>query len=234
MKPSQRLWMGCNCRRVGFGFVVNPCCTYIPSQVFLPACIEAYLSAKSIQTPHPPPPPSGFCLCLGAWVWAYLVILAMPVDHPVFAVGADLQLEGGDIVSLQSFLRNGALGGDAREHFQSVEVHLSARKRRNSWHTETWIPEYNPDSNVIQNLRLRTDKMLLKLVEGTEITSLMWVAELWTYWLKSYLLKMQRNWPQNKVNLRIKSSLRLTSMLDYQRRHVGTSLNNIFDFWLSF
>lgn len=57
------------------------------------------------------------------------MILAMPVDHPVLAVGADLQLEGGDIVSLESFLRYGALGGDACEHFQSVEVHLSARKR---------------------------------------------------------------------------------------------------------
>lgn len=54
------------------------------------------------------------------------MILAVSVDHPVLSVGADLQLEGGDVVSLLSFLRNGALGGDAGEYLQSVEVHLLA------------------------------------------------------------------------------------------------------------
>lgn len=44
------------------------------------------------------------------------MILAVSVDHPVLPVGADLQLEGGDVVRLLSFLGNGALGGDAREH----------------------------------------------------------------------------------------------------------------------
>lgn len=58
----------------------------------------------------------------------YLVVLAVSVDHPVLPVGADLQLEGGDVVGLLGLLGDGALGGDAGEHFQSVEVHLSPRK----------------------------------------------------------------------------------------------------------
>ena len=57
------------------------------------------------------------------------MILAVPVDHPVLSVGADLQLEGGHVVRLLSFLRNGALGGDACQHLQSMEVHLLAGKR---------------------------------------------------------------------------------------------------------
>lgn len=52
----------------------------------------------------------------------------MPVDHPVLPIGADLQLEGVDVVSLLSFFGNGTLGGDACKHFQSVEVNLLARK----------------------------------------------------------------------------------------------------------
>lgn len=58
------------------------------------------------------------------------MILAMSVDHPVLSIGADLQLEGGDMVNLLRFLRNGALGGDACKHLQSMEVHLLAGKRR--------------------------------------------------------------------------------------------------------
>lgn len=34
----------------------------------------------------------------------YLVILAVSVDHPVLSVGADLKLEGGDMVRILSFL----------------------------------------------------------------------------------------------------------------------------------
>lgn len=44
------------------------------------------------------------------------MVLAVSVDHPVLAVGADLNLEGGDVVRLLGFFRNGALGGDARQH----------------------------------------------------------------------------------------------------------------------
>lgn len=58
------------------------------------------------------------------------MILAMSVDHPVLPIGADLQLEGGDVVSLLSFLRNGSLGGDACENLQGMEVHLLARKSK--------------------------------------------------------------------------------------------------------
>lgn len=60
---------------------------------------------------------------------AHLVIFAMPVDHPVLPIGADLQLERVDVVSLLSFFGNGTLGGDACKHFQSVEVNLLARKK---------------------------------------------------------------------------------------------------------
>lgn len=59
------------------------------------------------------------------------MILAMSVDHPVLSIGADLQLESGDMVSLLSFLRNGALGGDACKHLQSMEVHLLVDKNKN-------------------------------------------------------------------------------------------------------
>lgn len=55
----------------------------------------------------------------------------MSVDHPVLSIGADLQLESGDMVSLLSFLRNGALGGDACKHLQSMEVHLLVDKNKN-------------------------------------------------------------------------------------------------------
>ena len=57
----------------------------------------------------------------------------MPVDHPVLPVGADLQLEGGDIVGLLRLLGNGALRRDARQNLQEVEVDLErgARKCKN-------------------------------------------------------------------------------------------------------
>lgn len=53
----------------------------------------------------------------------------MPVDHPVLPIGADLQLEGGDVVRFLRFLWNGTLGSDACKDFQSMEVHLLARKK---------------------------------------------------------------------------------------------------------
>lgn len=56
------------------------------------------------------------------------MVLAVSVDHPVLPVGADLQLEGGDVVGLLGLLGDGALGGDAGEHFQSVEVHLPRKE----------------------------------------------------------------------------------------------------------
>lgn len=55
---------------------------------------------------------------------AYLVVLAVPVHHPVLAVGADLQLEGGDVVGLLRLLGNGPLCGDAGQNLQEVEVNL--------------------------------------------------------------------------------------------------------------
>lgn len=58
----------------------------------------------------------------------YLVVFAVSVDHPVLPVGADFQLEGGDAVRLLGVLGDGTLGGDASEHLQCVEVHLSPRK----------------------------------------------------------------------------------------------------------
>jgi len=54
----------------------------------------------------------------------YLVVLAVPVDHPVLSVGADLQLEGRDVVGLQRLLGNGPLRGDSRQNLQEVEVNL--------------------------------------------------------------------------------------------------------------
>lgn len=52
------------------------------------------------------------------------MILAVPVHHPVLPVGADFQFEGCDIVGLLSLLGNGALGGDACQNLQELEVHL--------------------------------------------------------------------------------------------------------------
>lgn len=60
---------------------------------------------------------------------AYLVVLAVPVHHPVLAVGADLQLEVGDIVGLLRLLGNGALCSDARQNFQELQVNLRGKGR---------------------------------------------------------------------------------------------------------
>lgn len=57
-------------------------------------------------------------------VKAYLVVLAVPVDHPVLPVGADLQFEGGDVVRLLCLFGNGPLCGDASQNLQKVEVNL--------------------------------------------------------------------------------------------------------------
>lgn len=35
---------------------------------------------------------------------SYLVVLAVPVDHPVLPVGADLQFKGSDVVGLLRLL----------------------------------------------------------------------------------------------------------------------------------
>lgn len=55
---------------------------------------------------------------------SYLVVFAVPVDHPVLSVGADLQFEGGDIVGLLSLFGNGALRGDAGQNLQELKVNL--------------------------------------------------------------------------------------------------------------
>lgn len=60
----------------------------------------------------------------GTTLGTYLVVLAVPVHHPVLAVGADLQLEVGDVVRLLRLLGDGALCGDARQDFEELEVHL--------------------------------------------------------------------------------------------------------------
>lgn len=62
------------------------------------------------------------------FVFVYLVVLAVSVDHPVFSIGADFQLEGGDVINLLSFLRDGALSGDSCQNLQSMEVHLFVGK----------------------------------------------------------------------------------------------------------
>lgn len=68
---------------------------------------------------------TGVCEPVGR---AYLVVLAVPVHHPVLAVGADLQLEVGDVVGLLRLLGNGALRGDARQNFQELQVDLRGKK----------------------------------------------------------------------------------------------------------
>lgn len=65
----------------------------------------------------------------GTILGTYLVVLAVPVHHPVLAVGADLQLEVGDVVRLLRLLGDGALCGDARQDFEELEVDL----RREQW-----------------------------------------------------------------------------------------------------
>ena len=59
----------------------------------------------------------------------YLVVFAMPVDHPVLPVGADLQFEGGDVVRLLCLFGNGPLCGDARQNLQKLKVNLEKRAK---------------------------------------------------------------------------------------------------------
>lgn len=55
------------------------------------------------------------------------MVLAVAVDHPVFSISADLQLESGDEVGLVCLFRDCTLGGDARQYLQEVQVHLRRR-----------------------------------------------------------------------------------------------------------
>lgn len=52
------------------------------------------------------------------------MVLAVPVDHPVLPVGADLQFEGSDVVGLLRLLGNGPLCGDACQNLEEVQVNL--------------------------------------------------------------------------------------------------------------
>lgn len=67
------------------------------------------------------------------------MVLAVPVDHPVLAVGADLQFEGGDVVGLLRLLGNGALGGDARQDLQELEVDLEKKQNKLLTRTESRV-----------------------------------------------------------------------------------------------
>lgn len=70
---------------------------------------------------------------------AYLVVLAMAVDHPVLAIGADLQFKGGDVVGLLRLLGNGPLCGDARQNLQEVKVNLVEGAKKKSLKTRIRI-----------------------------------------------------------------------------------------------
>lgn len=61
----------------------------------------------------------------------HLVALPVAVDHPVFSIGADLQLEGIDKVGLVRFLGDGPLGGNSCQNLQEVQVHLEERGEKN-------------------------------------------------------------------------------------------------------
>lgn len=54
----------------------------------------------------------------------YLVVLAMAVHHPVLSVGADLQLEGCDVVGLLRFLGYGTLCGNTGQNLEEMKIHL--------------------------------------------------------------------------------------------------------------
>lgn len=60
----------------------------------------------------------------GTVLGTHLVVLAVPVHHPVLAVGADFQLEVGNVVRLLRLLGDGALRGDASQNFEELEVDL--------------------------------------------------------------------------------------------------------------
>lgn len=61
---------------------------------------------------------------------SYLVILAMPVDHPVLPIGADFQFEGGDVVGLLCLFGNGPLCGNACQNLQEVEINLEGGAKK--------------------------------------------------------------------------------------------------------
>lgn len=52
------------------------------------------------------------------------MVLPMPVHHPVLAIGAELQFEGGDVVRLLSLFGDGALCGYTSQNLEEVEVNL--------------------------------------------------------------------------------------------------------------
>lgn len=59
-----------------------------------------------------------------------LVVLAMPVHHPVLSIGADLQFEGGDIVGLLSLFRYGSLCGNPCQNLEEMKVNLKKKTQR--------------------------------------------------------------------------------------------------------
>lgn len=61
---------------------------------------------------------------------SYLVVLAVPVHHPVLSVSAELQFEGGDIIRLGGFLGDRSLCGDPCQNLEEVQVHLKMHKYR--------------------------------------------------------------------------------------------------------
>lgn len=54
----------------------------------------------------------------------YLVVLAVAVHHPVLSIGADLQLEGCDVVGLLRFLGYGTLCGNTGQNLEEMKIHL--------------------------------------------------------------------------------------------------------------
>lgn len=54
----------------------------------------------------------------------YLMVFAVPIDHPVLSISADFQFEGGDVVGLMGLLRNGSLGSDPGQYLEEVKIHL--------------------------------------------------------------------------------------------------------------
>lgn len=57
------------------------------------------------------------------------MVLAMPVHHPVFPVGADFQLVGFNVVAILGFPGNGTLGCDGSEKGKESQIHLEGRKK---------------------------------------------------------------------------------------------------------
>lgn len=51
----------------------------------------------------------------------------MAVHHPVLSVGADLHLEGCDVVGLLRFLGYGTLCGNTGQNLEEMKIHLEKR-----------------------------------------------------------------------------------------------------------